>query len=95
MYTMKQEHETNNLSNDIQSYTSDVYTIPAPQTIGEIIELRMYELKLSQVKLAKILGVTEAKLSRIINGKMNPDVAFLKAVHEKLNVDAAFLLTKV
>jgi transcriptional regulator with XRE-family HTH domain len=39
--------------------------------------------------------VTEAKLSRIINGKMSPDVAFLKALHEKLDVDAEFLLTKV
>lgn len=92
---MREEHEISRLSNDTQQYTHSVYTIPAPQTIGGIIELRMYELRLSQVKLAKLLGVTEPKLSRIINGKMNPDVTFLKALHEKLNVDATFLLTKV
>jgi HTH-type transcriptional regulator/antitoxin HigA len=69
------------------------YAIHAPQTIEGILELRMYELKLKQTQLAKILGVTEAKLSRILNGKMSPDVAFLKALHEKLGIDADFLLT--
>ena len=58
-----------------------------------MIELRMYELKLTQSKLAKMLGVTDAKLSQILNGKRNPDVSFLKAVHQKLKVDAGFLLT--
>lgn len=78
-----------------QDYEKSVYAIPTPQTIEGIIQLRMYELRLSQSKLSKILGVTEAKLSRILNGKMHPDVPFLKAVHEKLNVDATFLLTNV
>lgn len=68
------------------------YTIHAPQTIEEILTLRMYELKLKQTQLAKMLGVTEGKLSRILSGKTSPDVAFLKAVHEKLDVDATLLL---
>lgn len=68
------------------------YTLEVPQTIEGVIALRMFELKLKQTQLAKILGVTEAKLSRILNGKMSPDVAFLKALHEKLGIDAAFLL---
>lgn len=81
------------LAIEAQKYEKSVYTIPAPKTLEGMIELRMYELKLTQSKLAKMLGVTDAKLSQILNGKRKPDVALLKAVHEKLKVDAAFLLT--
>jgi HTH-type transcriptional regulator/antitoxin HigA len=91
---MKRENEHGTPKENL-NHDKGLYTIPAPQTIGEIIELKMFERKLTQVKLSRILGVTEAKLSRIINGKMSPDVAFLKALHEKLDVDAEFLLTKV
>lgn len=68
------------------------YNVPVPQTIEGIVSLRMYEMKVNQAQMAKILGVTEAKLSRILNGKMNVDVAFLKALHEKLDINAEFLL---
>jgi HTH-type transcriptional regulator/antitoxin HigA len=73
-----------------QKYEKSICTIPAPKTLQGIIELRMYEMKLTQSKLAKQLGVIDVKLSPILNGKRNPDVAFLKAVYEKLHVGAAF-----
>jgi HTH-type transcriptional regulator/antitoxin HigA len=90
--TKKEADEIRKLALEAQQYEKSIYEIPAPKTIEGIIELRMYELKLTQSKLAKMLGVTDAKLSQILNGKRNPDVRFLKAVHEKLKVDAAFLL---
>jgi HTH-type transcriptional regulator/antitoxin HigA len=90
----KQEaNELRKLALAAQKYEKSIYTIPAPKTIQGMIELRMYEMKLTQSKLAKQLGVTDAKLSLILNGKRSPDVSFLKAVHEKLQIDAAFLLT--
>jgi HTH-type transcriptional regulator/antitoxin HigA len=91
--TKKEADEILKLALEAQQYEKSIYEIPTPKTIEGIIELRMYELKLTQSKLAKMLGVTDAKLSQILNGKRNPDVRFLKAVHEKLKVDAAFLLT--
>lgn len=77
-----------------QAYEKTIYTIPAPSTFEGMIELRMYEMKLKQKDLAKLMGVAEPKLSQILNGKREPDVQFLKAAYQKLHIDPAFLLGK-
>ena len=78
-----------------QAYEKSIYTIPPPQTIEGMIELKMYEKKLKQKELAKLMGLSEPKLSQILTGKREPDVSFLKAAHVKLGIDASFLLTHV
>lgn len=78
-----------------QAYEQKLYKIPSPQTLEGMIELRMYELKLSQTKLSETLGISNAKLSLILNKKQKPDIAFLKAIYKKLNVDADFILEHV
>ncbi len=78
-----------------QAYEKSIYTIPPPQTIEGMIELKMYERKLKQKDLAKLMGLSEPKLSQILSGKREPDVPFLKAAHVKLGIDASFLLTHV
>lgn len=75
-----------------QSYEKSVYTIPPPTTIEGMIELKMYERRLKQKELAALMGLSEPKLSQILKGKRVPDVAFLKAAHQKLGIDASFLL---
>lgn len=75
-----------------QAYEQSIYTIPPPSTIEGMIELRMYERKLKQKDLAKLLGTGEAKLSQILTGKRKPDVSFLKAAYQKLKIDPGFLL---
>jgi HTH-type transcriptional regulator/antitoxin HigA len=72
-----------------------IYTIEPPKTIEGMIELKMYERKLKQKDLAKLMGLSEPKLSQILSGKRQPDIAFLKAAHKKLGIDAGFLLTHV
>lgn len=64
-----------------------------PKTLQEAVEFKMAEQKLTQASLAKKLGIGAPKLSQILNGKREPDLTFLKAVHKKLNIDAEFLLT--
>jgi transcriptional regulator with XRE-family HTH domain len=66
--------------------------VKEPQTITELLEQKMYENKMTQAKLADILGLGKSKLSEILTGKRKPDVHFLKAVYKKLKVDPAFLL---
>lgn len=66
-----------------------------PRTLQEAVELKMVEQKLTQTRLAKKLGIGAPKLSQIMTGKRQPDVAFLKALHNKLKIDAEFLLTHV
>ena len=65
-----------------------------PRTLREAIEWRQVERKLTRSALAKLLGIGPPKLSQILSGKRKADVAFLKAVHKKLNLDAAFVLEK-
>lgn len=64
-----------------------------PKTLQQAIEFKMAELGMNQSKLAKELGIGASKLSQILSGKREPDVDFLKAAHQKLHIDAAFLLT--
>ncbi|WP_373492898.1 type II toxin-antitoxin system HigA family antitoxin [Aquiflexum sp.] len=66
-----------------------------PNTLRQAIEYKMAELGLSQANLAEVMGIGAPKLSQILSGKWEPDVSFLKAAHEKLNIDAEFLLTHV
>ncbi len=63
-----------------------------PKTITEIVELKMFENKITQAKLAEELGLGKSKLSEILSGKRKPDVPFLKGLHKILKIDANFLL---
>ena len=54
--------------------------------------LIMYERKLKQKELARLLGVGEPKLSQIMRRKSKPDIAFLKAAHKLLGIDGNVLL---
>jgi HTH-type transcriptional regulator/antitoxin HigA len=69
--------------------------LPSPASFGDIIKMKIYQLHLNQQFAARLLGVSEAKLSLIMNGKQKPDVIFLKAVYEKLKVDAHLILETV
>jgi HTH-type transcriptional regulator/antitoxin HigA len=55
----------------------------------------MFQLQLNQYFTAKLLGVSEAKFSLIMNGKQKPDIYFIKAIHDKLKVDANLILQAV
>ncbi len=66
--------------------------VKEPQSIAEIVELKMFENKLTQAKLAEQLGLGKSKLSEILSGKRKPDIPFLKGLHKILKIDAGFLL---
>ena len=64
----------------------------APETIAEMVELKMFENKMTQAKLAEQLGLGKSKVSEILTGKRKPDLSFLKGVHKILKIEADFLL---
>ena len=66
-----------------------------PENVIEIIELKMFESKLTQTKLAAEIGLQQSKVSEILSGKRKPDLPFLKGVHKVLKIDANFLLEHV
>ncbi|MCU7551326.1 helix-turn-helix domain-containing protein [Chitinophagaceae bacterium LB-8] len=90
--TDKEAEELRTFALAAQAYEKNMYSIPAPKTLEGLIELKMYEQKLKQKELAKLLGVTEPKLSQILSRKRRPDVDFLKAAHDRLGIDGNILL---
>lgn len=76
------------LAKQVEQYEERKVPIPKkPKTLAGLIELKMLEGKLKQKEIARKLKVSETKFSLIMSGKQRPDVAFLKAVHDKLKVD--------
>jgi len=69
--------------------------LPIPSSLPDMIRMKMFQLKLKQHYTARLLGVSEAKLSLIMSGKQKPDIYFVKALHDKLNLDANQILQAV
>lgn len=79
-----------------EQYEDNVLKLmPLPVTIKAIVQHKITEMNINQIKLAALLGLNTSKLSQILNGKREPDVSFLKAVHEKLDISGDFLLENV
>jgi HTH-type transcriptional regulator/antitoxin HigA len=66
--------------------------IKEPKTIQEIVELKLFENKMTQTQLAEEIGLAKSKVSEIINGKRKADIQFLKGIHKLFKIDAGILL---
>ncbi len=75
-------------------YYEDYILKLMPMTINAVVQQKAEELALSQKQLAEMFGMPP-KLSQILNGNRQPDVTFLKAVHQKLEIDGNFILEMV
>ena len=72
---------------------SDLVADPvAAPTLADTIKLRMYEMGLTQSKLAEMLGLSAARLSEIITGKGEPSLKTGREISRKLNIDPAIVL---
>ena len=84
------------LSAIAERYEDNVmHIMPLPVTLAEMVEHKRKELKINQAELAAILGIGTPKLSQILNGKREPDIAFIKAIYKKLHIDPKFILEHV
>jgi len=63
-----------------------------PATIPELVELKLFENKMTQAKLAEEIGLAKSKVSEILTGKRKADISFLKGIHKVLKIDAERLL---
>jgi len=90
--TAKQRAALGKYTKIVKAHEDASYTIPLPQTVQGLIELKMYEKKLKQKELAKMLHTTDTKLSEIMHNKRKPSLSFLKAMNEVLGIDGNLLL---
>lgn len=80
----------------IEYYEDHVLKImPLPVTVTAVVQAKIVEMNITQTQLAQMFGIGKAKLSQILSGKRQPDVPFLKAIHEKLGIDGNFILKAV
>ncbi len=79
------------VSDIIEKYEEIHFPIGLP-TLKEVIELRMFELKLKQKDLAKLLNVSASRVSEIFNGKREITLNIAKSLHKKLNIDSDIIL---
>ena len=83
--------ELEEVSNIVADYEEQYHPFE-PLDLKEMIELRMYQRKLKQKDLAKILGTSPSRISEIMTGKRKLTFELAKALYEKLNIDAELIL---
>jgi HTH-type transcriptional regulator / antitoxin HigA len=66
--------------------------IKKPASINEMVRYKMFEMNIKQKQLAKILGISEARLSEFLSGKRKLTIELAKKLHLKLKIDARFIL---
>jgi len=93
--TKKESSDLHKYTELVKDYEETHYMIELPQTLQGLIELKMFENKLKQKELAKMLNVTDTKLSEIMHNKRKPSVSFIKAMHYILGIDGNLLLKVV
>lgn len=78
------------LSALVEEYEREHYPVSMP-TLPEVIRLRMYEMKINQTELAKLLGVSPSRISEYLSGK-EPSFKIARTICERLNISANVVL---
>lgn len=79
------------LSDLVESYESVHFAIGTP-SLREVIELRMFEMKLKQKDLAELLETSTSRISEYLNGKRDITIEIARALNKKLNIDSDIIL---
>lgn len=83
--------ELNILTDLVEEYENAHYPIGTPSLV-DVLKLRMYEMDLTQNKLAEIIGVSASRVSEYLSGKSEPTFEVAKNIHKKLNISANIIL---
>ena len=85
----------NKLSMAAEQYEDNLQMMPikTPTTFVEMIRFKMFEMNLKQKQLANLLEISETRISELLCGKRKLNLELAKKLYQKLNIDAAFLLS--
>lgn len=84
--------ELKTLAGRISDYESENFPLPKPQSLQAMIEWKMFELRLKQTDLAKLMGEPTSRISEILSGKRSINLRQAKKLHKALNIPAEFIL---
>ncbi len=79
------------ISNLVADYEDLHYPIGKP-TLVATIKLRMYEMSLTQTKVAAMLGISAPRLSEIMHGKVEPSLSLARKISQTLNISPSIVL---
>ena len=68
--------------------------IKNPETLHDVIELKMFEKQMKRKDMAKLLGITDTRLSEVMHGKRKVNMELAKRLYKTLGVDPKFILEK-
>ena len=77
----------------VEKYEDVHFPVQLPTPI-EAIEFRLDQLGITRSQLASLIGVPRSRVSEGLNGKRNPSLDMMRALHEKLGIPADVLLGK-
>lgn len=90
--TPAQIKRLNMLAEQAEQYEDATDPLPSPASFQDIVRVKLFQMGINHTYAAMLLGVSNAKFSLIMNGKQKPDIYFIKAVHDKLKLDANLIL---
>ena len=79
------------ISNLVADYEDIHYPIGKP-TLVATIKLRMFEMGLTQTKVAAMLGISAPRLSEIMHGKVEPSLSLARTISQKLTISPSIVL---
>ena len=79
------------ISNLVADYEDIHYPIGKP-TLVATIKLRMFEMELTQTKVAAMLGISAPRLSEIMHGKVEPSLSLARKISTTLNISPSIVL---
>ena len=89
----KESQELARLSKLVEAYESVHYPLPMqPETLSDMIALKMMERKMKQKDLARLLDISPTRVSEVLHGKRRITLNLARKLHEKLDIEAEFIL---
>lgn len=79
------------LSDLVADYEETEMPVSLPGLI-DVIQLRMYEMGLSQKTLAELLNISAPRVSEYLSGKSEPTLKVAREISKKLNISADIVL---
>lgn len=79
------------LSNMVVDYSDKHYAIGEP-SLSDVLKLRMEEMGLTLTNIAKIIGVTPARMQAYLSGTKEPTMRVGRQICHQLGVDANIVL---
>lgn len=74
-----------------EEYEDEHFPI-SPPALSDVMKLRMHEMNLTQENLAKMLGLSQSRISNYLTGKTNPTLEIARSISKQLDINPSIVL---